>query len=219
MVTGVKSSSSAKKAAKKKPADKSPVRNFVEVSPLPHGLDEIVKSIVSGCFGSPVEMKRSAAEPSMSDAFATSLGRIAEKLMHTDERIDKLSAAVEQLLNHGGISAPADVPQRRNDQCLGACPGNKHQSETAMLTPAKVNPVSIDDSMKILWNIVTSISDYVQLHKDRYDRVLNQTSKADIQIEPTPPATCELQATIHSMIHSLSTSNAELREMASRCLA
>jgi hypothetical protein len=219
MVTGVKSNSSAKTAAKRKPADKSPVRNFVEVSPLPYGLDEIVKSIVSGCFGSPVEPKRAAAEPSISDAFATNLGRIAEKLMRTDERIDKLSAAVEQLLNYGGISAPADVPHRGNDQCIGACPGDKHRSENSMLTPVKVNPVSIDDSMKILWNIVTSISDYVQLHKDRYDRVLNQTSKADIQIEPTPPATCELQATIHSMIHSLSTSNAELREMASRCLA
>ena len=219
MVTGVQSSSSAKKTAKRRPADKSPVRNFVEVSPLPDGLDEIVKSIVSGCFGSPAEIRRTSAEPSISDAFATSLGRIAEKLMRTDERIGKLSAAVEQLLHRGDISAAAEGPQKRNDQCLGACPGNKHQSETAMLTPAKVKPVSIDDSMKLLWNIVTSISDYVQLHKDRYDRVLNQTSKADIQIEPTPPATCELQATIHSMIHSLSTSNAELREMASRCLA
>jgi hypothetical protein len=219
MVTGVKSSSSAKKTAKRKPADKSPVRNFVEVSPLPDGLDEIVKSIVSGCFGSPVKIKRAAAEQSMSDAFATSLGRIAEKLMRTDERIDKLSAAVEQLLHRGGISAAAEVLQKRNDNCCGSCPSDMNSSEATRLTPVKVNPVSIDDSMKILWNIVTSISDYVQLHKDRYDRVLNQTSKADIQIEPTPPATCELQATIHSMIHSLSTSNAELREMASRCLA
>ena len=211
MVTGVKTAT--KKAAKKPPANTN-----VEGS-CKNPLEELIKAIESGCLGPVMTVQRVQKEASAEDLFATSLGRIAEKLMRTDERIDKLSAAVEQLLNHGGISAPADVPQRRNDQCLGACPGNKHQSETAMLTPAKVNPVSIDDSMKILWNIVTSISDYVQLHKDRYDRVLNQTSKADIQIEPTPPATCELQATIHSMIHSLSTSNAELREMASRCLA
>jgi hypothetical protein len=211
MVTGVKTAT--KKAAKKRPANTN-----VEGS-CKNPLEELIKAIESGCLGPVMTVQRVQKEASAEDLFATSLGRIAEKLMRTDERIDKLSAAVEQLLNHGGISAPADVPQRRNDQCLEACPGNKHQSETAMLTPAKVNPVSIDDSMKILWNIVTSISDYVQLHKDRYDRVLNQTSKADIQIEPTPPATCELQATIHSMIHSLSTSNAELREMASRCLA
>jgi hypothetical protein len=211
MVTGVKTAT--KKAAKKRPATTN-----VEGS-CKNPLEELIKAIESGCLGPVMTVQRVQKEASAEDLFATSLGRIAEKLMRTDERIDKLSAAVEQLLNHGGISAPADVPQRRNDQCLGACPGNKHQSETAMLTSAKVNPVSIDDSMKILWNIVTSISDYVQLHKDRYDRVLNQTSKADIQIEPTPPATCELQATIHSMIHSLSTSNAELREMASRCLA
>jgi hypothetical protein len=211
MVTGVKTAT--KKAAKKRSANTN-----VEGS-CKNPLEELIKAIESGCLGPVMTVQRVQKEASAEDLFATSLGRIAEKLMRTDERIDKLSAAVEQLLNHGGISAPADVPQRRNDQCLGACPGNKHQSETAMLTPAKVNPVSIDDSMKILWNIVTSISDYVQLHKDRYDRVLNQTSKADIQIEPTPPATCELQATIHSMIHSLSTSNAELREMASRCLA
>jgi hypothetical protein len=211
MVTGVKTAT--KKAAKKRPANTN-----VEGS-CKNPLEELIKAIESGCLGPVMTVQRVQKEASAEDLFATSLGRIAEKLMRTDERIDKLSAAVEQLLNHGGISAPADVPQRRNDQCLGACPGNKHQSETAMLTPAKVNPVSIDDSMKILCNIVTSISDYVQLHKDRYDRVLNQTSKADIQIEPTPPATCELQATIHSMIHSLSTSNAELREMASRCLA
>ena len=211
MVTGVKTAT--KKAAKKRPANTN-----VEGS-CKNPLEELIKAIESGCLGPVMTVQRVQKEASAEDLFATSLGRIAEKLMRTDERIDKLSAAVEQLLNHGGISAPAVVPQRRNDQCLGACPGNKHQSETAMLTSAKVNPVSIDDSMKILWNIVTSISDYVQLHKDRYDRVLNQTSKADIQIEPTPPATCELQATIHSMIHSLSTSNAELREMASRCLA
>ena len=211
MVTGVKTAT--KKAAKKRSANTN-----VEGS-CKNPLEELIKAIESGCLGPVMTVQRVQKEASAEDLFATSLGRIAEKLMRTDERIDKLSAAVEQLLNHGGISAPGDVPQRRNDQCLGACPGNKHQSETAMLTPAKVNPVSIDDSMKILWNIVTSISDYVQLHKDRYDRVLNQTSKADIQIEPTPPATCELQATIHSMIHSLSTSNAELREMASRCLA
>ena len=211
MVTGVKTAT--KKAAKKRP-DNTNVEGSCK-----NPLEELIKAIESGCLGPVMTVQRVQKEASAEDLFATSLGRIAEKLMRTDERIDKLSAAVEQLLYRGGISAAAEGPQKRNDQCLGACPGNKHQSETAMLTPAKVNPVSIDDSMKILWNIVTSISDYVQLHKDRYDRVLNQTSKADIQIEPTPPATCELQATIHSMIHSLSTSNAELREMASRCLA
>lgn len=211
MVTGVKTAT--KKVAKKRPANTN-----VEGS-CKNPLEELIKAIESGCLGPVMTVQRVQKEASAEDLFATSLGRIAEKLMRTDERIDKLSAAVEQLLHRGGISAAAEGPQKRNDQCLGACPGNKHQSETAMLTSAKVNPVSIDDSMKILWNIVTSISDYVQLHKDRYDRVLNQTSKADIQIEPTPPATCELQATIHSMIHSLSTSNAELREMASRCLA
>lgn len=211
MVTGVKTAT--KKAAKKRPANTN-----VEGS-CKNPLEELIKAIESGCLGPVMTVQRVQKEASAEDLFATSLGRIAEKLMRTDERIDKLSAAVEQLLHRGGISAAAEGPQKRNDQCIGACPGNKHQSETAMLKSAKVNPVSIDDSMKILWNIVTSISDYVQLHKDRYDRVLNQTSKADIQIEPTPPATCELQATIHSMIHSLSTSNAELREMASRCLA
>lgn len=211
MVTGVMTAT--KKAAKKRPANTN-----VEGS-CKNPLEELIKAIESGCLGPVMTVQRVQKEASAEDLFATSLGRIAEKLMRTDERIDKLSAAVEQLLHRGGISAAAEGPQKRNDQCIGACPGNKHQSETAMLKSAKVNPVSIDDSMKILWNIVTSISDYVQLHKDRYDRVLNQTSKADIQIEPTPPATCELQATIHSMIHSLSTSNAELREMASRCLA
>lgn len=73
MVTSSKAKSSTKKAAKKKPGSNDAVRNFVEIQPIPDGMEEVVKSIVSGCFGRPVEIKRVSADP-LSDIVATSLG-------------------------------------------------------------------------------------------------------------------------------------------------
>lgn len=76
----------------------------------------------------------------------------------------------------------------------------------------------MDASIKMLADVASRISDYVDEHRSRYAAVTNQATKSDVNIEQIPPATCELQSVIHSIVHTLLVSHAELREMASRSL-
>lgn len=212
MVTSVKTNGSSKKAAKKKPA----------ASPEPecakNPIEELIKAIESGALGPMVAVQRVPQGRSIEDTFATSIGRIADKFVRTDERLDKLTSAIDQLYRLHAVPA-AEAPQKTNaEDCCAVHAFDSRPVGSVAAVPVKASSIFIDESLKILWDNVTAINDYVQVHKARFDRILNQTTKSEIQIDAPPQATCELQANIHAMIHSLAVSNAELREMMNRVL-
>jgi hypothetical protein len=204
------------KSVKKKAAKKQPANANASVAPE-NPWAELAKAIESGCLGPVMTVQRVPKGQISEDVFAQSFGRIAEKLVRTDERIDKLSAAVENLLNRFGVVS-AEVPMVRNDNCFTQHSGDRRHLDVAVAAPSGPRHMTIEDSMKMLADVAARISDYVEEHKRQYAGVTNQATKSDVHIDQVPPATCELQSSIHCIVHSLLIANAELREMLSRSL-
>lgn len=200
-----------KKAAKKKSETASP--STTAENPLA----ELLKAIESGLLGPIMTVQRVPKASLNDDVFAQSFGRIAEKLVRTDERIDALTRNVEALLYRSGIVS-VDVPVVRNENCFAQPPADRDRLGAAIAVPMEPKSISIDESMKMLQQVASYISDYVEFHRARYAAVTNQATKADLHIDQIPPATCELQSMIHGIVHALMISHAELREMASRSL-
>lgn len=198
----------AKNFSKNKASKKKPVSSGSHNS-SPNPLAELLKAIESGFLGPMISVERVPKSALSEDVFAQSFGRIADKLVRTDERIDKLAAAVEQLLHRSG---PAETSVASHS------PELRDREKVTIAAPPLPQQISMDESIKILSAVANRISEYVEEHRIRYAPVTNQASKSDVMIDAVPPATCELQACIHSITHTLLVAHAELREMASRAV-
>ena len=205
------------KSVKKKAAKKQPAPTNASGAPE-NPFAELLKAIESGCLAPVMTVQRVPKGQISEDVFAQSFGRIAEKLVRTDERIDKLAAFVEQFLNRGGTCATAESPQIQNENCSTQHPGDRRHVDVAVAAPSGPRQMTLEESMKMLADVAARISDYVEEHKHRYASVTNQATKSDVHIDQVPAATCELQSSIHGIVHSLLIANAELREMLSRSL-